>query len=75
MLIPIHSEVGNWSPHRHMWRQKQNICNVNITKFNNFIVQRNEIIISVQEYSSHNVADTTGYASSTSRAEIIVRVY
>ena len=29
-----------------------------VLKFNNFIVQRNEIITSVQEYSSHNVADT-----------------
>ena len=26
------SEVGKWSPHRHMWQQKQNICNVNIKK-------------------------------------------
>ena len=27
------AEVGKWSAHRHMWRQKQNICNVNITKW------------------------------------------
>ena len=26
------TRVGKWSPHRHMWRQKQNICNVNIKK-------------------------------------------
>ena len=26
------SEVGKWSPHRHMWRQKQNIYNVIIKK-------------------------------------------
>ena len=29
---PPPPEVGKWSPHRHMWRQKQNICNVNIKK-------------------------------------------
>ena len=23
-------EVGKWSPHRQMWQQKQNLCNVNI---------------------------------------------
>ena len=27
------TEVGKWSPHRHMWRQEQNICNVNIKKW------------------------------------------
>ena len=24
----IFTEVGMWSPRRHMWRKKQNICNV-----------------------------------------------
>ena len=26
------TDVGEWSPHRHMWRRKQNIYNVNIKK-------------------------------------------